>query len=59
MGTELIDCFLILILIGMDPGTPDGTLTDVRMSCDNVALAIEAAQADTFDLVSPNASCHL
>ncbi|KAL7281461.1 hypothetical protein ACG7TL_004776 [Trametes sanguinea] len=50
MGTELIDFFLILILIGMDPGTPDGTLTDVRMSCDNVALAIEAAQADTFDL---------
>ncbi|KAI9067389.1 hypothetical protein FKP32DRAFT_1664342 [Trametes sanguinea] len=53
MGNQLIDFFLILVLIGMDPGSSDDILTDVRKSCDNVALAMEAAQADTFDLEAP------
>ncbi|KAI8993907.1 hypothetical protein BD414DRAFT_527870 [Trametes punicea] len=50
MGTELIDCFLMMLLIGMDPTTPEALMTEVRICCDHIALAIEAAQGNSLNL---------
>ncbi|KAI0665954.1 hypothetical protein C8Q78DRAFT_985552 [Trametes maxima] len=50
MGKELLEFFLMLLLVGMDPSTLVETLTEIRQSCDNIATVIEAAQGDTLDL---------
>ncbi|CDO69206.1 hypothetical protein BN946_scf185042.g108 [Trametes cinnabarina] len=50
MANELLDFFLIMILVGMDPSTSDDLLIEVRKSCDSIAHVIEAAQGDAFEL---------
>ncbi|KAI0645910.1 hypothetical protein C8Q79DRAFT_1091882 [Trametes meyenii] len=49
-GEGLLEFFLMLLLIGMDPSTREEMLTEIRQSCNNVATVIEATQGDALDL---------
>ncbi|KAH9892773.1 hypothetical protein C8Q73DRAFT_699394 [Cubamyces lactineus] len=50
MGNDLLENFLALLLIGMDPMTSEELLTEVRKACDRVSIAVEVAQGSTLEL---------
>ncbi|KAI0335023.1 hypothetical protein GY45DRAFT_1358674 [Cubamyces sp. BRFM 1775] len=50
MGNDLLEIFLAILLVGMDPMTSEELLTEVRKVCDRISIAIEVAQGDTLEL---------
>lgn len=52
MGEGLRDYFLAALLVGMDPTATDDLLMEIHKTCDAVGCAIDAAQGDSFDVVS-------
>lgn len=52
MGEGLRDYFLVALLVGMDPAVTDDLLVEIHKACDAIGCAIDAAQGDSFDVVS-------